>query len=210
VNTTSLLEHICSDLRVRGHAHTILLYGSRATGTENKDSDYDIAAFAERSNTLRDTRVVAGQFLDVFLYSETVLASPSVDYLKLRQSVVLLQRGNEANEFLAGLETIFRKGPEPLSADEILARRTWAWKMVRRIERNDVEGNYRRAWLLTALLEDYFVIRGRWFEGPKTALRWLLENDPVTRDAFEVALQPGAPIAAIRNVVGNAVGESPH
>ncbi|MEP7100536.1 MAG: nucleotidyltransferase domain-containing protein, partial [Burkholderiales bacterium] len=167
MNRTPLLDAICADLLKNGLAHTILLYGSRANGTENKDSDYDIAAFGNRTETVRDARIVQGEFLDIFLYPESLLKSASEDYLKLRQSVVLLQREHEADEFLNSLETIFERGPKPLPGDEILARKTWAWKMVLRSARGDVEGNYRRVWLLTALLEDYFVIRGRWFEGPK-------------------------------------------
>ena len=37
----------------------------------------------------------------------------------------------------------------------------------------DLEGNFRRVWLLYALLEDYFALRGMWYEGPKAALKWL-------------------------------------
>jgi hypothetical protein len=74
-----------------------------------------------------------------------------------------------------------------------------------RLGRGDVEGNFRRVWLLTALLEDYFHLRGLWFEGPKRAFLWLAEHDPVAHAAFERALVPGAPreaIAALATVVG--------
>jgi predicted nucleotidyltransferase len=209
MNRTPLLEAICADLIQNGHAHTILLYGSRANGTENEDSDYDIAAFGKRDEAVRDTRIVKGEYLDVFLYPESVLKSTSEDYLKLRQSMVLLQREHEADEFLANLEVVSKKGPKPLPHDEILARKTWAWKMALRLERRDVEGNYRRVWLLTALLEDYFAIRGRWFEGPKKSIQWLTEYDSITYSAFEAALQPGATSAAIRKAVERTVGGRP-
>jgi len=36
--------------------------------------------------------------------------------------------------------------------------------MALRMRRSDIEGNFRRAWLLTALLEDYFRLRGMWYQ----------------------------------------------
>jgi len=209
MNRTPLLNAICDQLIKESHAHTILLYGSRADGTERQDSDYDIAAFSASDAISRDTRIIQGEFLDVFLYPEAVLKHATEDHLKLRQSVVLVQRNREADEFLAALESIHQRGPKALPDDEILARKTWAWKMAQRLERGDIEGNYRRVWLLTALLEDYFVIRGRWFEGPKKSLHWLKEHDSRAYAAFESALPPGADIAAIRDAVKCTVGEVP-
>ena len=205
VNRTPLLDLLCTELVERDGAHTILLYGSRANGSEGPDSDYDIAAFAPRADEVRDTRVIGGEFLDVFLYPDSMLTQPSPDHLKLRQCVVLLQRGQQADDFLAGLHALFHQGPEPLPRDEIDARKAWAWKMAQRIDRDDIEGNYRRVWLLTSLLEDYFALRGRWFEGPKKSLQWLQVNDTPTHEAFAAALRPGASTAVIRQAVARTV-----
>lgn len=212
---TPWLRTLCNELVQDGGAHTVLLYGSRANGSEDQDSDCDIAAFAPREDTGRDTRVVDGVFLDVFIYPESVLLQrPATEFLKLRQSVVLVQRGQEAEQFLQRLEALFIQGPLALPADEISARKTWAWKMVARMERGDAEGHYRRAWLLTSLLEDYFALRGHWYEGPKKALRWLHTNEPATAAAMEAALQPGASSASVRHAVASVAGappgESPH
>ncbi len=207
---TPLLHTLCKDLAQAGGAHTVLLYGSRADGTEDQDSDYDIAAFGPREDTGRDTRVVDGVFLDVFIYPDAVLRQQATaDFLKLRQSVVLVQRDREAHRFLDGLGALFAQGPPALPADEISARRAWAWKMVARMERRDAEGHYRRAWLLTSLLEDYFALRGQWYEGPKKALLWLRAHDPATAAAMEAALQPGASQASIRHAVACVAGAPP-
>jgi hypothetical protein len=85
-------------------------------------------------------------------------------------------------------------------------RRTWARKMLARIARGDIEGDYRRAWLLTALLQDYFELRGLWFAGPKEGLAWLAANDAGAYAAVEAALKPGAGVAAIARAVGAVVG----
>lgn len=212
---TPWLRALCNELVQDGGAHTVLLYGSRANGSEDQDSDCDIAAFAPREDTGRDTRVVDGVFLDVFVYPESVLLQqPATEFLKLRQSVVLVQRAQQADRFLQGLQALFAQGPPALPADEARARRSWAWKMVARMERGDAEGHYRRAWLLTSLLEDYFALRGQWYEGPKKALQWLGEHDAATAAAMEAALPPGASQASIRHAVtcvaGAPPGASPH
>src|SRR4051794_38471595 len=82
-------------------------------------------------------------------------------------------REDGACNHLEGIAKLFQAGPKKLPADEIEARKTWARKMLARARQGDTEGDYRRSWLLMALLEDYFVIRGDWYHGPKKALRWL-------------------------------------
>lgn len=203
-----LLHEVCAALTRDSHAHTILLYGSRADGTANEFSDYDVAAFANVRLTTRDTRIVDGQFLDVFVHPEAVLRSPTKEHLTLRGSRILLQRGTEAADFLASLDAIFERGPEPLRADEIVARRTWARKMSLRMRRGDIEGDFRRVWLLTALLEDYFLMRGMWYQGPKKSFQWLRTADPLTYRAFEEALKLGASFDAIDHAVALAVDAS--
>jgi predicted nucleotidyltransferase len=200
-----LLQQICAELVRDAAAHTILLYGSRAQGTENEFSDYDIAAFADVPISKRDTRVVDGRFLDVFLHPESVLRSPTKEYLTLRGSIILTQRDAEASEFLAALDVIFRSGPEPLPPDEIEARRAWARKMALRMRRVDIEGNFRRVWLLTALLEDYFALRGMWYQGPKKSFQWLLASDYETYRAFEEALKSTTSFEAIDHAVERVV-----
>lgn len=200
-----MLQGICAQLVRDAGAHTILLYGSRADGSENEFSDYDVAAFANVARSTRDARIVEGAFLDVFLHPEEVLRNPTAEHLTLRGSVILMQRDAEATDFLGALEVIFRNGPEPLPADEIEARRTWARKMALRMRRCDIEGNFRRAWLLAVLLEDYFSLRGMWYQGPKKSFQWLLNQDLGTYRGFEEALRPGASSEAIDRLVERVV-----
>jgi Nucleotidyltransferase domain len=205
-----LLHDICAELFRNAAAHTILLYGSRADGTENEFSDYDIAAFADVPVSKRDARVVDGKFLDVFVHPEAVLRNPTKEHLTLRGSRILSQRNFEATHFLAALDVIFCTGPEHLPADEIEARRTWAGKMALRMRRSDVEGNFRRAWLLTALLEDYFALRGMWYQGPKKSFQWLRASDFETYAAFEEALKPASPFEAVDYLVERVVAITGH
>ena len=201
-----LLRDLCTALTRDSCAHTILLYGSRADGTENEFSDYDVAAFADVPVTKRDTRIVDGRFLDVFLHPEAVLAAPSQEHLPLRGSRILLQRGTEATVFLAGLDALFERGPQPLPADEIDARRTCAKKMALRMRRGDIDADFRRVWLLTTLLEDYFALRAMWYQGPKKSFQWLRTCDSSTYRAFEEALETGASFEVIDHLVARVVG----
>ena len=202
-----IIENICKELVALRAAHTILLYGSRSDGTAAADSDYDIAAFATIDKPLQIARHVAGAYLDVFIYPEPILLKPNEEHLKLRGSHVLLQRGTEAQDFLSRLEDVFNLGPGPLPADEIAMRKAWAHKMLVRLQRADDEGNYRRVWLLTALLEDYFHIRSLWYLGPKKSLRWLQQHDAGTFVAMQLALKPNASVESITALVQLVAGQ---
>ena len=202
-----ILDQVCKELVAAHAVHTILLYGSRADGSAGADSDYDVAAFGPIDKSFRVARLADGAYLDVFVYPEALLLEPTEEYLKLRGSHVVVQRGAEAEDFLSKLDEIFRRGPEPLPSDEIEARRVWAHKMAARIQRADLEGNYRRVWLLTALLEDYFHLRGLWYQGPKKALRWLQEFDVPAYDAMLLALEPNASAEAVFSLVYLVAGQ---
>jgi len=195
-----LLSRICHELAQAG-AHTVLLYGSRADGSAHALSDYDVAAFAPVGRVIRDTRIVDGYFLDVFLHPDDELNRPTPEFLKLRGSRILLQRDDAATRFLVELEAVYRQGAQRLAEDEVRARDAWARKMALRAQRGDAEGDYRRVWLLTALLEDYFVTWQMWFEGPKKGLQWLLVHDTPLYQAFQAALKPNTSVTAIDALV---------
>lgn len=181
------------DLLIAEHgAHTILLYGSRADGSATADSDYDMAAFALVAEELRDNRFAEGVYRDIFIYPDVILNSPSKDYLKLCDSQIILQRDSSASDFLAQLNLILQAGPKILSQQEIQVRYQWAIKMCSRLARGDIEGNYRRIMLLMTLLEDYFDLRQRWYQGSKKAFLWLQKNSPEDFILFDKALSPCA------------------
>jgi predicted nucleotidyltransferase len=207
MTTDSLLAHICEELISRYRAHTILLYGSRANGTAGDDSDYDIAAFAPTNRMLRDARLFKDKYLDAFVYPETVLAEPSADHLHIRGSTILLQKERLAETFLRRLDEVFDAGPAALPPDELATKRAWPQKMRKRIARGDIEGNYRRVWLLTTLLEDYFHLRGLWYLGPKKSFQWLDAHDPTIYHAFSHALELGATDRDIHELVQLVVGK---
>ncbi len=206
MNAEAFICRANSELAECHGVHTLLLYGSRADGLASDDSDFDLAAFASVETVIRYTRLVDGSYLDAFVYPESVLVSSTEEHLKLRGSKVLVQLGSQGTAFLERLEGLYGRAPEPLPLDESAARRLWAYKMIARAKCSDADENYRRAWLLTALLEDYFRLRGKWFEGPKKALRWLAQFDRPAFEAFSLALEPGASLPAVAHLVPLVLG----
>jgi hypothetical protein len=204
------LDRLVARLDGEEGCHTIILYGSRARGDAGPDSDYDLIAFRDREGPpARETGLRDGALLDVFIYPTERLAGPGSDMLHVRCGRALRDRDGAGAAFLARLDEVFAAGPDPLPADEIAARRNWAWKMLDRAARGDVEGHFRRAWLLTMLLENFFLLRNEWYLGSKAALGVLRAEHPSVYAVLERALAPAASLAEIEALVVVVNGPRP-
>ncbi|MDI1289974.1 MAG: nucleotidyltransferase domain-containing protein [bacterium] len=197
-----VLDRLVARLASDDRCQIIILYGSRARGDAGLDSDYDVVGFRdEEGPPVRQTGMQDGALLDVFIYPLRRLSGPCTDMLHVRGGRTLRDRDGQGAAFLARLDDVFAAGPEPLSPDEILARRNWAWKMLDRASRGDLEGNFRRAWLLTTQLENYFVFRNEWYLGSKAGLRTLEADQPEIYAVMEHALRPAASLDEIEALV---------
>ncbi|MFN4151454.1 MAG: nucleotidyltransferase domain-containing protein, partial [Candidatus Sericytochromatia bacterium] len=53
-------------------------------------------------------------------------------------------------------------------------------------KRKDIEGNYRKIWLINDLLPMYFELRNNWYRGPKVSFSWLKDNKPEDYKVFDL------------------------
>lgn len=208
--TDPVLDRLVARLEGEEGCGVIILYGSRARGDAGPDSDYDLIGFRDREGEpARQTGLQDGALLDVFIYPTARLAEPGADMLHVRGGRALRDHDGRGAAFLARLDEVFAAGPAPLPADELAARRNWAWKMLDRAARGDVEGHFRRAWLLTMQLENFFVLRNQWYLGSKAALRVLHQDHPEVHAVLERALAPAASLAEIEALVVAVNGPRP-
>ena len=92
-----------------------------------------------------------------------------------------------------------------MSPRERAAQVTWVRKTLDRTRRGDIEGDFRRVWLLHELLAFHFEVRDRWYRGPKEAFRELEKTDPETFRLYREALRPGADDSSLEALVGRVL-----
>lgn len=189
----SIIHYCCEEFKTKHKCHAVILYGSFARGDSGPESDFDLVGFsAQASNKLRDARIYEGRFLDLFVFPPSEYENASSNHLYMRNGKVLFDEFGKGNEFLKSIEEIYKSGPEKLSDDEKQARRVWAQKMISRAKVDDLEGRFRLSMLKVSLLEDYFLLRDKWYQGSKESFSWLRENDPQILIKFEKIYQPNA------------------
>jgi len=201
-----ILELAVRELVEKHRCHTAILYGSRSRGDWTEESDYDLIGFRDEGEKIRDARIINGKFLDAFVYPIQDVLGQERNFLQIRNGTILLEKDRFAGNLLKTLDALFAEGPKPLPEDELQTIRVWIRKMLGRIAKGDIEGNYRRAWLQFDLLESYFNLRKTWYLGPKESFRWLTEHDPKALGLFDRALQPGATLADLEQLASWILG----
>ncbi len=173
--------------------HTTILYGSRARGDATPRSDVDLLGVRQDGPSERFAKVVEGVYFDAFVYPESALTTLEPAMLRVLGGIVLSERNGFGTELLGRLRELSERGPAPLSADARQVLVLWSQKMLERFQGQvGIEADYRRMTLLVQALEDYFVLRNKWFQGSKVAFPWLFRNDVEVYKLFEGASQPGA------------------
>ncbi len=208
--TDPVLDRLVARLESDEGCCVIILYGSHARGDAGPDSDYDLIGFRDGARgSGRQTGMRDGALLDVFIYPVARLVEPGTDMLHVRGGRLLRDHDGKGAAFLKRLDEIFAAGPKTLTADEITALRNWSWKMLDRAARGDVEGHFRRVWLLTMQLEHFFALRNEWYLGSKAALAELKVKHPAVYAALERALAPRASLAEVEALVLAVNGPRP-
>jgi predicted ATPase len=130
--------------------------------------------------------------LDVFVYP---LSDFQGDYdaeafTQVYGGQILLDRNGVAAALLEKVQK-YVDGKARKTREELRLNVSWCEKMLRRAERTDAEGSYRRHWLLVESLEIYTELRAWPYLGPKKALRQLEKKDREGYALYEKALCKG-------------------
>ena len=169
---------------------SIILYGSYADGSNNKNSDFDALVISREHRQFHDTSTINGIVLDVFVYPVSYFDGGynCNEFIQIFDGKILSDTddlGKTLQEnVLSWLKTLPRK-----SAEEIQEQLAWCLKMVARAKRGDAEGMFRWHWLLTDSMEIFCDITQQFYFGPKKSLKWMKENHPTAFAFYEKALR---------------------
>lgn len=167
----------------------IIVYGSFADGTSNLFSDFDALLITADGVRIHDDSFIDCTQLDVFIHplSDFEPGYDPGEYVQVCGGQILLDHNSIAASLIKNVEQYLDsqtgKTPEELRLDV-----DWCEKMLRRAERDDAEGAYRRHWLLVDSLEIYMQLRAWRFLGPKKTLRMLEKKDKEAFSLYEEAL----------------------
>ena len=183
------MHDILSYLAAEYDPVAIILYGSFADGTSNLFSDYDALLITEGGERRHDDRFVDFTQLDVFVHplSDFQGEYDPAEYANIYGGQILLDRNGVA---AALLDKVARwvDSRAKKTREELGFNVSWCEKMLRRAERTDAEGCFRRHWLLVDSLEIYTELRGWPYLGPKKALSQLEKKDRAVFALYEKAL----------------------
>ena len=167
----------------------IIVYGSFADGTSNLFSDFDALLITADGPRRHDDRFVDCTQLDVSVrpLSDFQGDYDPAEYECVYGGQILLDRDGVAARLLERVQRFVdgqaKKTPEALRLEVSRCE-----KMLRRAERTDAEGCFRRHWLLVESLEIYTELRGWPYLGPKKALAQLEKKDRAVFALYEKAL----------------------
>lgn len=206
-NLHSLIPELTQELIHAHGAHTIILYGSRAHGTETAASDIDILCFRADPEAGCDARQWQGYWLDAWLYPETAADKPE-DFLHLQGGRVLAEQDGFGHKLLARIDTVLAEPYKGLSDQDVRHRRAWLSKTLARAGQGDSEGWYRRHMLIKDLLEIHFELQ-RWrFLGFKRAMLSLQAQDPELHTLFMALYSAEPSLELITTVVEQVLTQS--
>lgn len=98
-----------------------------------------------------------------------------------------LEEAHHAELFRAYIR--LKKPFKPHLKYEIDVIKVWTQKQLERCRMDDIQGVFRRAELLTTLVDHYFYVRHKRFLGPKEGFAWIESNDPKTYKLIDHALR---------------------
>lgn len=188
---------LINELVVKENCHTIILYGSYARGDHNAHSDVDVIGICQTGDFHRIARPFHGVVLDVFIYGQENLPSAE-SLLRISDGIVLLEKDSLGTDLVRNVNTILNAPPTLPKSWEVQTDVVWIDKMLTRASVGDTEGDFRRHWLLTSLLEFWYSWNRMHYLGSKQSLKILEIEYPEVFELFRRALKPTADISDIK------------
>ena len=182
-------DKILAYLKETYQPDAMIVYGSYADGSANKNSDFDALLIADKGR-MQDSSVIDGIVLDVFIYPPETFQSEidPKEFVQVWDGKILLDTNGVAARLQKRVLDYIAHIPKK-TVEEIQQEIRWCEKMLSRTIREDAEGYYRWHWLLFDSLEIYFDVKGLHYHGPKKALRFLEQTDPGTFGIYTKALR---------------------
>ena len=173
------MEQIIKFLTEKYQPLTLIVYGSYADGTYDKDSDFDCLIVTRRPSSRHDASIVHGVQLDAFIYAPEELEGniDPYEFLQIENGSIITDTHGIAILLKEKVRAFLHRLPEK-SRDEMLTALEWFEKMVRRTARKDAEGYFRWHWLLCDSLELYCDLTGQRYLGPKKTLSGMERRNP--------------------------------
>ena len=186
-NIRTLCEEALCDVDVQ----CMILYGSRAVGAANEESDVDLWVLTPSDVPERVNRPHEGYVLDLsFVHPERLPETAELAYL--RYGIVVYDTEGRGAKILSEARAHWRTAPVPLKPEERDFQLRWMRKMLARSEGDSVDAHYRRHWMLLDSLPLWFSLRQLRYPGAKAAFSWLKREAPETYAIFQRACCPGA------------------
>jgi len=181
-----ILEHIISAY----NPLCVLVYGSFADGTNGEHSDFDCMIITGSKTTSHDASVVGDVQLDLFIHTmdEVNRIDNYDDFVQIHDAIIVKDVDGIAEKLKLAVQShIVDNSVKSEGEKEHL--RAWLKKMLTRAEANDTEGRYRHHLALIEGLEIYFVLRDRYYFGPKKAISALAREDKEAYELFDKAMR---------------------
>ena len=185
VNTANIMEYLNRTYQ----PDAVIVYGSFADGSANRNSDFDALVIAD-SGKKHDSSVVDGVVLDVFVYPAETFSTDydPEEFVQVWNGKIVLDEHGIAGQLKAKVLDYIEHLPKK-TATEVAQEVEWCEKMLLRTMREDVEGYYRWHWVLCDSLEIYFDIKGLHYYGPKKTLRLMEKSDAEAFGLYAKALR---------------------
>ncbi|MBQ6962003.1 MAG: nucleotidyltransferase domain-containing protein [Clostridia bacterium] len=167
----------------------IIVYGSFADGSANKNSDFDALVITD-SMKKHDASVICDTVLDVWVYPAAVFSGEydPKEFLQVFDGQIIQDKKGTAEKLKAKVDAYIRQLPLK-TEEEIRQEVDWCEKMLLRTQRGDAEGFFRWHWLLYDSLEIYADVKRLRYFGPKKALRRMQREDEKAFQYYSAALK---------------------